>query len=92
MIDISSKTLPTKEYGTYMCHGSSPPPPPPPSPILEWELKISDQNNWEGGLSKKLNLGGGAKFKGEPKILGGPMNPNDVMVVALKVFFYVDSI
>ena len=43
-IDISSTTLPTKEYGTYMCHGSSPPP-----PILEWDLKISDQNNWEGG-------------------------------------------
>ena len=47
------------------------------------DLKISDQNNW-GDLSKKLNLGGGAKFKGGPKILGGPMNPNDVMVVVLK--------
>ena len=27
---------------------------------------------------------GGAKFKGGPKILGGPMNPNDAMVAALK--------
>ena len=51
-------------------------------PILRGNLKISDQNNW-GDLSKKLNLGG-AKFKGGPKILGRPMNPNDVMVVVLK--------
>ena len=29
------------------------------------DLKISNQNNWGGDLSKKLNLGGGgAKFKG----------------------------
>ena len=27
-----------------------------------------------GDLSKKFNLGGGAKFKGASKILGGPMN------------------
>ena len=27
---------------------------------------------------------GGVKFKGGPKILGGPMNPNDAMVVVLK--------
>ena len=62
-----------------------PPPPPPPHPlILGGSLQISDQNNWEGGdLSKKLNLGG-AKFKGEPKILGGHLNPNDDMVVVLK--------
>ena len=48
-------------------------------------LKVSDQNNWGGDLSKKLNLGR-AKFKGGPKILGegGAMNPNDVMVVVLK--------
>ena len=53
-------------------------------PNFRGDLKISDQNNW-GDLSKKLNLGGGgAKFKGGPKILGGPMNPNDVMVVVLK--------
>ena len=56
----------------------------PPPPILGGDLKISGQNNWGGGLSKKLNLGGGAKFKGGPKILGGAMNPNDAMVVVLK--------
>ena len=56
----------------------------PPPPILGGDLKISGQNNWGGDLSKKLNLGGGAKFKGGPKILGGAMNPNDVMVVELK--------
>ena len=38
--------------------------------VLGGDLKISDQNNW-GDLSKKLNLGGGAKFKEGPKILGG---------------------
>ena len=36
-------------------------------------LKISDQNNW-GGTEQKIKFGGGAKFKGEPKILGGAMN------------------
>ena len=44
-------------------HGSS-------SPNFRGDLKLSDQNNWGRGTSKKLNLGG-AKFKGEPKILGG---------------------
>ena len=44
---------------------------PPLPPVLGGrDLKISDQNYW-GDLSKKLNLGGGAKFKGGPKILGG---------------------
>ena len=39
--------------------------------ILGGHLKISDQNNCGGDLSKKLNLGG-AKFKGRSKIfLGG---------------------
>ena len=33
---------------------------------------------------KKIHLGGGAKFKGGPKILGGAVNPNDAMVVVLK--------
>ena len=33
-----------------------------------------------GDLTKKLNFVGGAKCKGGPNILGGPMNPNDVMV------------
>ena len=31
--------------------------------------------------------GGGAKFKGGPKILGGSMNPNNAMVVVLKDSF-----
>ena len=56
--------------------------PPPCPPNFRRDLKISDQNNWGGDLSKKLNLGG-AKFNGGPKILGWPMNPNDVMVVVL---------
>ena len=38
----------------------------PIPPNFRGDLKISDQNNFEGGgegdLSKKLNLGGGAKF------------------------------
>ena len=60
-------------------HGSSPP------NFRGGELKISDQNNL-GDLNKKLNFfwGGGAKFKGEPKILPGPMNPNDTMFAVLK--------
>ena len=48
--------------------------------------KISDQNNW-GGPEQKIEFGegGGAEFKGGPKILGGgAMNPNNVMVVVLK--------
>ena len=44
-------------------HGSSP-------PNFRGDLKIPDQNNWRD-LSKKLNGGGGAKFKWGPKILGG---------------------
>ena len=37
-------------------------------PNFRGDLNISDQNNLEGGdLSKKLNLGGGAKFKGDLK-------------------------
>ena len=35
------------------------------------DLKISDENNEGGDLGKKLNLVGGAKFQGGPKILGG---------------------
>ena len=35
----------------------------PPPPNFRGYLKISDQNNWERELSKKLNLGG-PKFKG----------------------------
>ena len=54
--------------------------------ILGGGLKISDQNNCEGGTWAKKNTfgGGGAKFKGGPKILGGAVNPNDAMVVVLK--------
>ena len=61
-------------------HGSSPPP-----NFTGGPLKISDQNNW-GGTEQKIKFGGGAKFKGEPKILGMgyAMNPNNVMVVMLK--------
>ena len=62
-------------------HGSSP-------PNCRRNLKISDQNNWGGGgedLGKKLNWGGGAKLRGgDLKFYGGPMNPNDAMVVVLK--------
>ena len=36
--------------------------PPPPPPILGGgDLKISDQNNWEGP-EQKIKLRGGAKF------------------------------
>ena len=53
--------------------------PPPLAPNFRGEdLKISDQNNWEG-LEQKIKFGGGAEFQ------GGPMNPNDVMIAALKV-------
>ena len=51
--------------------------------ILGGGPKNSDQINWVGP-QQKINLGGGAKFKGGPKILGGPMNPNDAVVVVLK--------
>ena len=38
-----------------------------------------------GGIWAKNEIWvGGAEFKGRPKTLGGPMNPNDVMVVVLK--------
>ena len=48
-------------------------------PILEGDLKISDQNNW-GVPEQKIKFGGwgwggGAKFKGGPKILGGAYEP-----------------
>ena len=62
----------------------------PPPPIVGGDLKISDQNNWGwgwggvgGNLSKKLNLGGG----GELIFRGGPMNPNDAIVVVLRYSF-----
>ena len=35
-------------------------------------------------MAEQKNKFWGAKFKGGPKMLGGPMNPNDVMVVVLK--------
>ena len=52
-------------------HGSSP-------SNFKGDEKISDQNNW-GGPDQKIKFCGGAKCKGGPNILGGPMNPNDVM-------------
>ena len=65
---------------TVFTHGSSP-------PNFRGDLKISDQNNW-GGPEQKIKFGGGgAKFKGGPKILGGPMNPNDAMIIVLKDIF-----
>ena len=54
-----------------------------PPNFREGDLKISDQNNW-WGPEQKISLGGGAKFKGGRKILGGPINPSDGMVVVLK--------
>ena len=64
---------------------AAPPPPSPPKKKKKFmeDLKISDQNNWRGP-EQKIRFGGGAKFKWGPKILGGPMNPNDAMVVVLK--------
>ena len=58
--------------------------------ILGKNLKISNQNNWGEGWRTwaKNYIWGRAKFKGRPKILGGPMNPNDVMVVVLKDIFW----
>ena len=67
-----------------LMHGSNPPPPPQ---FYGGDLKISDQKNWGGGggLEQKIKFGEGrAKFNGGPKVLGGPMNPIDVMVVVLK--------
>ena len=59
----------TNVLGTLKNHGSSP-------PNFSGDLKISDQNNWGWGLSKKLNLGGGdLNLKGNLKFLGVPMNP-----------------
>ena len=47
--------------------------------MVEGVLKISDENNWRGPDQKiKFEEGGGVKF------WGGPMNPNDAMVVVLK--------
>ena len=34
---------------------------------------------WGGGVPEQIN-----KFRGGLRLLGGPMNPNDVMVVVLK--------
>ena len=48
------------------------------APILGGgDLKISDQKNW-GEPEQKIKLRGNLAFQ------GGPMNPNDVMVVVLK--------
>ena len=56
-----------------------------PLPNFLGDLKISDRNNWGGPEQKiKFGWGGGAEFKVRPKLLGGPMNSNDVMVVVLK--------
>ena len=50
-------------------HGSSP-------PNFRGDLEISDQKNWEGPEQKiKFRGGGGARFKGGPKILGGGYKP-----------------
>ena len=44
----------------------------PHPPNFRGDLKILDQNNWEGPEQKiKFGEGGGAKFKGGPKILWG---------------------
>ena len=43
---------------------------PPPNFRGGGGLKISGQINW-GEREQKIKFGGGAKFKGGPKILGG---------------------
>ena len=66
-----------------LMHGSNP---PPPSPILGGGPKnLRPKKLGGGGLEQKIKFGEGrAKFNGGPKVLGGPMNPIDVMVVVLK--------
>ena len=68
MIDLSKVILNNVDLQTIHIMVAAPP------PILEGDLKISDQNNW-GGPEQKIKFGGGAKFKGGPKILGGAYEP-----------------
>ena len=87
MIDLSKVILNNVDLQTIHIMVAAPPPLPPP--ILEGARKISDQNNW-GGPEQKIKFGGGAKFKGGPKILGeGAMNPNDVMIVGFRFIYIV---
>ena len=54
-------------------------PPPHPAPHIRVGPKdFRPKQLGAGDLSKKIKMGGGAKFK------GGPMNPNDATVVVLK--------
>ena len=57
--ECGGETIPrpfSKTSKLWISHGTSPPPPFLPLLILEGDLKISDQTNWGGGLSKKINL------------------------------------
>ena len=60
--------------------------------ISSWDLKILDQNNW-GGPKQKIKLRGELNLRADLKFYGGPMNPNDVMVVMLKdvLLYWLDS-
>ena len=47
----------------------------PPPPNFRGDLKILDQNNWEGPEQKiKFGEGGGLNLRGDLKFYGGPMN------------------
>ena len=65
--DVILKNLDESISSLNRGHGSTP-------PNFRGDLEISDQKNWEGPEQKikfRGGRGGGAKFKGGPKILGG---------------------
>ena len=52
-------------------------------PNFRGDLKILDQNNC-GRPEQQIKFGRELNLRGGAKILGGPMNPHDAMVVVLK--------
>ena len=50
--------------------------------ILIWGSEIAKGGTWSLGIK------GGPKFRGAPKILEGPMNPNDVMIY-IYIYIYI---